>query len=59
LSPKGSRRPESALDELAQLAQAPAWIKRRMQLSKKALQEIASKRGKSLKVYKGLDTLGI
>lgn len=37
----------------------PRWVQRRLKLSQRALQELARKRGKDLRVFKGLDTKGI
>jgi hypothetical protein len=45
--------------EIADVSKLPTWIQQRMKLSRQALQEVARKRGKSLRVYKGLDTLGV
>ncbi|MEK6702717.1 MAG: hypothetical protein AABZ53_10670, partial [Planctomycetota bacterium] len=65
-SAKNSRKssvkasPKADVDEDRESAEVfPAWMDRDFERSKKASQTVAAKRGKSLKVFKGLDMKGI
>lgn len=61
-SRKSSAKASKQVDAEIKLEQAevfPEWMQRRFEGSRKASQTLATKRGKSLKVFKGLDMKGI